>query len=162
MTFKGAALQEHRITLSSLTTQERKPIAVCCAHPAWGTQPRVDLLPRTTLSEAMHVGHDRRGDHAVHIEPGLRPRSRKNGNISNARRRLSAIPLGNCPNWESGDTPPIYKSPPLAGISGTTEGQVSRRRTAWLGREDSNLRMVESKSTALPLGDAPKTGTRQG
>src|SRR6266446_8235906 len=26
----------------------------------------------------------------------------------------------------------------------------------WLGREDSNLRMVESKSTALPLGDAPK------
>ena len=24
-----------------------------------------------------------------------------------------------------------------------------------LGREDSNLRMVESKSTALPLGDAP-------
>ena len=28
-------------------------------------------------------------------------------------------------------------------------------RNAWLGREDSNLRMVESKSTALPLGDAP-------
>jgi hypothetical protein len=28
-------------------------------------------------------------------------------------------------------------------------------KTAWLGREDSNLRMVESKSTALPLGDAP-------
>ena len=27
--------------------------------------------------------------------------------------------------------------------------------TSWLGREDSNLRMVESKSTALPLGDAP-------
>jgi hypothetical protein len=26
----------------------------------------------------------------------------------------------------------------------------------WLGREDSNLRMGESKSPALPLGDAPK------
>ena len=25
----------------------------------------------------------------------------------------------------------------------------------WLGREGSNLRMVESKSTALPLGYAP-------
>jgi hypothetical protein len=25
----------------------------------------------------------------------------------------------------------------------------------WLGREDSNLRMAESKSAALPLGDAP-------
>ena len=27
--------------------------------------------------------------------------------------------------------------------------------TAWLGREDSNLRMAESKSAALPLGYAP-------
>jgi hypothetical protein len=26
---------------------------------------------------------------------------------------------------------------------------------SWLGREDSNLRMTESKSVALPLGDAP-------
>jgi hypothetical protein len=34
----------------------------------------------------------------------------------------------------------------MAGISEVTEGKVSRRRTAWLGREDSNLRMVESKS----------------
>ena len=33
--------------------------------------------------------------------------------------------------------------------------ELAKRRTAWLGREDSNLRMVESKSTALPLGDAP-------
>ena len=31
-----------------------------------------------------------------------------------------------------------------------------RMRTAvWLGREDSNLRMAESKSAALPLGYAP-------
>ncbi len=28
-------------------------------------------------------------------------------------------------------------------------------RCPWLGREDSNLRMTESKSVALPLGDAP-------
>jgi hypothetical protein len=28
-------------------------------------------------------------------------------------------------------------------------------RRGWLGREDSNLRMTESKSVALPLGDAP-------
>jgi hypothetical protein len=26
---------------------------------------------------------------------------------------------------------------------------------AWLGREDSNLRVAESKSAALPLGYAP-------
>ena len=28
-------------------------------------------------------------------------------------------------------------------------------QTGWLGREDSNLRMAESKSAALPLGYAP-------
>src|ERR1700687_5412410 len=56
---------------------------------------------------------------------------------------------------EPGDRWPIRKSPPLAGISEVTKGKVFRRQTAWLGREDSNLRMVESKSTALPLGDAP-------
>jgi hypothetical protein len=33
--------------------------------------------------------------------------------------------------------------------------KFSKNRNGWLGREDSNLRMVESKSTALPLGDAP-------
>jgi hypothetical protein len=31
----------------------------------------------------------------------------------------------------------------------------TRDRTGWLGREDSNLRMAESKSAALPLGYAP-------
>ena len=30
----------------------------------------------------------------------------------------------------------------------------------WLGREGSNLRMAESKSAALPLGDAPTAGLR--
>ena len=34
-------------------------------------------------------------------------------------------------------------------------------KSNWLGREDSNLRMVESKSTALPLGDAPVTGRQK-
>src|SRR5665213_2070093 len=28
----------------------------------------------------------------------------------------------------------------------------------WLGRKGSNLRMLESKSSALPLGDAPSCG----
>ena len=33
--------------------------------------------------------------------------------------------------------------------------KFSENRNGWLGREDSNLRMGESKSPALPLGDAP-------
>jgi hypothetical protein len=41
-------------------------------------------------------------------------------------------------------------------ISATIPPVFSELGNAWLGREDSNLRMVESKSTALPLGDAPK------
>jgi hypothetical protein len=97
----------------------------------------------------MHVGHDCRGGHAVQIDLGLRPRSPKIGNISNARWRLSAIPRRNCLNSESGDTPPIHKSPQLVGLSGISEGDVSRRRTGWLGQKDSNLRMVESKSTRI-------------
>ena len=32
--------------------------------------------------------------------------------------------------------------------------------TGWLGREDSNLRMAESKSAALPLGYAPSMAGR--
>jgi hypothetical protein len=35
---------------------------------------------------------------------------------------------------------------------------IAERRTAWLGREGSNLRMAESKSAALPLGYAPIGG----
>ena len=40
--------------------------------------------------------------------------------------------------------------------------KFSENRNGWLGREDSNLRMVESKSTALPLGDAPIDGPESG
>ena len=36
-----------------------------------------------------------------------------------------------------------------------TPGMGRSSRTGWLGREGSNLRMPESKSGALPLGDAP-------
>jgi hypothetical protein len=34
----------------------------------------------------------------------------------------------------------------LAGLSASIGDSFFNRRTAWLGREDSNLRMVESKS----------------
>jgi hypothetical protein len=35
-----------------------------------------------------------------------------------------------------------------------------RTGTGWLGRKGSNLRMLESKSSALPLGDAPPGSPR--
>ena len=41
-------------------------------------------------------------------------------------------------------------------------GKLTRSWTAWLGREDSNLRMGESKSPALPLGYAPTATSAPG
>jgi hypothetical protein len=51
--------------------------------------------------------------------------------------------------WGPGDRPPIRKSPPLAGISGTPGGNISMRRTGWLRQQDSNLDMASLKSDAL-------------
>jgi hypothetical protein len=59
--------------------------------------------------------------HAVQIEPGLRSLSPENGNISNIRRRLWAVSLWRCSNLETGDRPPIRKSPPLAAIYAIAE-----------------------------------------
>jgi len=47
------------------------------------------------------------------IEPGVGSLSPNNGNISNIRRRLSAIWLGKSPNSELGDRPPFCKCPPF-------------------------------------------------
>ena len=69
--------------------------------------------------------------YAVQIEPGLRPQSPENGNISNIRRRLSAISLPETPIPKPGDRSPIRKSRPLAGLCGTVEAKVSGRRTGW-------------------------------
>src|ERR1017187_8596877 len=41
------------------------------------------------------------------------------------------------------------------GLLSDIPGEISRDWTGWLGREESNLRMAESKSAALPLGYAP-------
>src|ERR1700722_13847457 len=44
-----------------------------------------------------------------------------------------------------------FQAPAFAGPLAICDGE-------WLGRKDSNLRMPESKSGALPLGDAPRLG----
>lgn len=74
------------------------------------------------------------------------------------------------PQWLSGDYPgfrkivvrirslwrlSMHKKPAIGGPFSRSGKKFSETWTGWLGREDSNLRMGESKSPALPLGDAP-------
>src|SRR6476661_3505201 len=49
----------------------------------------------------------------------------------------------------------VLVGPGCLAPSPTPRKLPRRDRNAWLGREDSNLRMAESKSAALPLGYAP-------
>ncbi len=50
-------------------------------------------------------------------------------------------------------TRPLNRCLPVCTLHHNTCGRKPFRN--WLGREGSNLRMPESKSGALPLGDAP-------
>src|SRR5258706_2035087 len=54
----------------------------------------------------------------------------KTGIFSNIHRRLSEISPWKWPNLESGDRPPICKSPPLAVISCILDGRLCSYRTA--------------------------------
>jgi hypothetical protein len=51
-------------------------------------------------------------------------------------------PADDLENRQSPETDNSQNSP----LAGMTYAKVSKHRTGWLGREDSNLRMVESKS----------------
>ena len=51
------------------------------------------------------------------------------------------------------------KKPANGGLLGIIPGKNSGDGNGWLGRQDSNLGMAESKSTALPLGYAPTRRT---
>ena len=50
---------------------------------------------------------------------------------------------------------PSSNKPANGGLLCSIEVKISRDWTWWLGRQDSNLGMAESKSAALPLGYAP-------
>src|SRR6266852_3291561 len=73
--------------------------------------------------------------HVVRIEPGLRPPSPENGNISACGGRLLAIPPRRWRNREAGDRSLNQKSPLLAGISPTIRDGFPEGRTAWLAAQ---------------------------
>jgi site-specific DNA recombinase len=86
------------------------------------------------------------------------------GQEPHEQRRLLNFVLSNS-TWKNGDLTATYRQPfdliaEATAVAKSTESggaQNTPEHPVWLGREGSNLRMVESKSTALPLGDAPMT-----
>jgi hypothetical protein len=50
----------------------------------------------------------------------------------------------------------LFRMAPEKGAPQMAEAVGMQRLLVWLGRQDSNLGMAESKSAALPLGYAPK------
>jgi site-specific DNA recombinase len=67
--------------------------------------------------------------------------------VPREKRRLLSFLLSNCASTDGQVEVAFRQSAAGAPFPAKTE--------IWLGREDSNLRMTESKSVALPLGDAP-------
>jgi hypothetical protein len=83
---------------------------------------------------------------AVVIEPGLRRQSLPNGNIRGCGRRLFRR-LAPCDcRFGSLETKSNERKAGISGPFSLFLGSLAERRTDWLGREGSNLRMVESKS----------------
>ena len=78
------------------------------------------------------------------------------------KRRLLNFMVSNC-SWKGGELTTTLHLPfdllantaMSAVVSSGADSTITRKSEIWLGREDSNLRMTESKSVALPLGDAP-------
>ncbi len=77
-------------------------------------------------------------------------------------RSLLNFLLSNC-TWQRGTLAVEYKEPfdmlaetvAAAERVEATKGPEMAQKEVWLGRQDSNLGMAESKSAALPLGYAP-------
>ncbi len=85
------------------------------------------------------------------------------------KRRLLDFVLSNC-SWEDGEVVATFRQPfdllaettAIAMRATTGSSPISAKSDNWLGRQDSNLGMAESKSTALPLGYAPIVTRRRG
>jgi hypothetical protein len=80
---------------------------------------------------------------------GLQSASPENGNICCFSQRLLGISECNGANTVSTETR-LSQKPAVGGAFCVVRRIFSEIETGWLGREDSNLRMVESKSGGKP------------
>src|SRR6516162_8140321 len=124
-------------------------------------------------------------DARVRQRPPLRAQCRRTGRFHRARRRAGrggrrlpgpdfrnplvhagrAVPVGSVPAaWRAVGAKSFLCRAPAGSdsigvrcraVSPTASTLIKTLQNSWLGREDSNLRMAESKSAALPLGYAP-------
>ena len=72
--------------------------------------------------------------------------------------RLRAKKAGTDAGFSVSESATFPETPPNGGLFGPHSQYLQYDRTGWLGRQDSNLGMAESKSAALPLGYAPAAG----
>ena len=78
------------------------------------------------------------------------------------QRKLLDFVLSNC-TWKDGQLTPTYRLPFNFLVVANAETQTAQpvlgvepsKNEKWLGRQDSNLGVAESKSASLPLADAP-------
>jgi hypothetical protein len=112
----------------------------------------VSGIPSFQAAEAKNLANCTASRLRSVVEISLWSPSPKNGNISKDRRRLSTFLPRNPANWESGDRSRNCKSPPLAGFSVTLGDQFLSGQSAWLGREDSNLDIVNRDPSKAATG----------
>jgi hypothetical protein len=94
-----------------------------------------DFRARRTAIERSETEFTATPRRSVQIEPGLRPQSPENGNISKNCRRFSTISASDPSNEASGERWLNCKTPPLAGFSAIAGGQVLSGPTAWLATQ---------------------------
>ena len=75
--------------------------------------------------------------------------------IPNIGAEISGPPNAISWNWGTQRLWPSAKKAPSGGLYRVLRFTARRDGRGWLGRQDSNLGMAESKSAALPLGYAP-------
>jgi hypothetical protein len=131
--------------------------AACFQRPALTVkQKRRPIVESGTKQiNSLTDGEDCQTGCAVEYRTRLRTAAPEIGSFSNDGGRIPAhLPVR--PYIKGYTEPrPQVRSGPKCGLSRVYERATRRERTGWLGREDSNLRMAESKSAALPLGYAP-------
>ena len=125
------------------------------------------ILLTATLPSRKGISHTPSGDHAMNEATRLLLVAIARANVDRQDRQGSGNRHRAIAKEEHVAPETHFRRSPISapaearGIRGSARhaARSPNSTNAWLGREDSNLRMAESKSAALPLGYAPTRRT---